>query len=710
MRASQIRSFVEHAHLKDAAYCCQRVYQKERRCTRFAVNQPSSELLLVFLRFPCFLPQSPPTLLYSAFFESPKPSPIVVFASQPASSHQSQTMLRRRLMVAGGCHLRLAREAPLPPVGSPRCTAGRRPVGSSGQPLLPLQEDREPYGVRDAGHVDGGGSSPTPASRSCLGSERWTSCYPHAGPADDAWLSQDQARHSLHGLPEPDGAVRGAAWVEIDSSSPPTAACCPASAPQLWHPSQGGVPRGGGACLHPQVRRAKHTIDGLLELDDVRDAACVDGGGSSSPTAASCLASKPQLWRPPSHAGVRRGTGACLLPQARAVHTLLDALPELNDVRDATCVDGVCSSAPPVASCLAFTPQLWRPSGTRLPPGKDAWLLPQARVQPTLHVLAEPDGRRRPTSISGFQLAPNQLCSHSLADKPHARAAPTMFGTPPCSHTLIRSYSTSSVAPTTFLSLERPNPPIKVKPFRVTFGNPELLLEQVKSDHRSYVRELRDDDLKSEYFTSVRPFLLSCCLVCSPDHLNEQDAGLLYSNNEHFISKDPNYLTSLDLMRKLKVYHKDNWGHLLNFIRDNRVMIVECWTTTLGSIEAFVYDHGLSGPPGDAQYYRGQSDASIKSNKGNGLNNNEKYASLCTLIWKGYQVKDCQVFRRVRCSSKITRAEMLAMFALVRRGVEGTSVSFQSSQTVKKLIATTGELAPLRKIPTTVMSAWRQGT
>jgi hypothetical protein len=103
-------------------------------------------------------------------------------------------------------------------------------------------------------------------------------------------------------------------------------------------------------------------------------------------------------------------------------------------------------------------------------------------------------------------------------------------------------------------------------------------------------------------------------------------------------------------------------------------MIIESWTTSVvGSVEVLVYDHGLSSPPGDIQYYRGQSDASIQSNRTSqsGIKSgSEKYASLCTLIWKGNQVKDCQVFRRVPCSSRTTQAEMLAMFALARRGTE----------------------------------------
>jgi hypothetical protein len=79
-------------------------------------------------------------------------------------------------------------------------------------------------------------------------------------------------------------------------------------------------------------------------------------------------------------------------------------------------------------------------------------------------------------------------------------------------------------------------------------------MEQLNSDHSSYMQNFMDDDLMYEYFRSVRPFLVSCSLVCGPDHLNHP-AKILHLNNEHFISREPNYLTSLDLMKRLKLLH-----------------------------------------------------------------------------------------------------------------------------------------------------------
>ncbi|KAL6838525.1 hypothetical protein ACP4OV_031770 [Aristida adscensionis] len=153
-------------------------------------------------------------------------------------------------------------------------------------------------------------------------------------------------------------------------------------------------------------------------------------------------------------------------------------------------------------------------------------------------------------------------------------------------------------------------------------------------------------------------------------NLNERISGLqkefkLGSLKAEFDKEQtPLYLSVLDVMSyKLRLLDFE-WSSLINHIVNKRVLVVEDWNKSYGSVRRLVFDFGIKGPPNnDLSYMKGESDASYDSASGSGT------ARISNIIWRGNQIIWVEVFENVKCPSSVT-AEALAALSLLFKCID----------------------------------------
>lgn len=129
------------------------------------------------------------------------------------------------------------------------------------------------------------------------------------------------------------------------------------------------------------------------------------------------------------------------------------------------------------------------------------------------------------------------------------------------------------------------------------------------------------------------------------------------------------YLSSLDVMLRLKALKESEREALIDHIIHQRVLVADDWSSTYGNIELLKYDFGES----NTGFVRGECDASFHELKqihtgGQALAGITKkgIAKLGFIIWKAKQLLWAEIFENVPCSDS-DFAEVLAALALLMK-------------------------------------------
>jgi len=204
----------------------------------------------------------------------------------------------------------------------------------------------------------------------------------------------------------------------------------------------------------------------------------------------------------------------------------------------------------------------------------------------------------------------------------------------------------------------------QTKAFESYVGNTLHFIDELENDKQSCHKDLSADNLKMLYEEKVKQALELRCLL-SPYSLDGIDAASLHFSYKDIIGDFPKYMTSFDLMINLKMTAEVHWGPYLDYLSQERMLIVEDWTNRLytGSVATLCND-GLLGVPFDEDkglFFRGEAGAYVKGEKTN----------LSFIISLGKQIHRSQIYYGVPCmKDDCIQAEVLAMYLLLKRGIE----------------------------------------
>ncbi|XP_052139606.1 uncharacterized protein LOC127758030 [Oryza glaberrima] len=125
---------------------------------------------------------------------------------------------------------------------------------------------------------------------------------------------------------------------------------------------------------------------------------------------------------------------------------------------------------------------------------------------------------------------------------------------------------------------------------------------------------LSSDCMQKKIFEQeIRPFLLSRGLLCTSPMGSLFVKGL-HKMNHTIHHKFPRYVTSKSLMKLLTTRSQEQWRPILEYLADERVIVLLDWINELSLLEVHFFDHGLllapqSGEPHDARVYKLETDA-----------------------------------------------------------------------------------------------------
>ncbi|KAM0870899.1 hypothetical protein ACQ4PT_039747 [Festuca glaucescens] len=233
------------------------------------------------------------------------------------------------------------------------------------------------------------------------------------------------------------------------------------------------------------------------------------------------------------------------------------------------------------------------------------------------------------------------------------------------------------------ISIAKRSTKTKTLPFDINSGNSTTghtgnLIDVLDADQNFYKSSVVEDELKSTYYSVVRPACVPRCLL-APFKLDDPRAAGLHDAYKRITGqRDPYYISSRDLMIILKCMKKGQWGYFLDFLSAKRVLIIEDWFNSYGTLfGSGKYDHGMI-PPDGTEFYKGECDASVKDGK----------ARICAIIWKGNQVIACQLIEDIPIEQKkgdekgkqaSAKAEAIGMYYLLKlalsKGIENLQVS-----------------------------------
>ncbi|XP_044356043.1 uncharacterized protein [Triticum aestivum] len=263
------------------------------------------------------------------------------------------------------------------------------------------------------------------------------------------------------------------------------------------------------------------------------------------------------------------------------------------------------------------------------------------------------------------------------------------------------SQRASTPHPSDLLKFTKLKTDTETNPFSIGFGNAasgdvQKFLDILHADEEFYKESIEENVLKEMYFSVVRPALIPRCLIFPYEIGNKHAPGLHEAYKTITKREEPLYISSRDLMITLSSMANEHWVHLLNFFSDQRVLVIEDWCNSYGTLfGAGRYDHGFNCAPTGEMCFKGECDASVKGGM----------ARICCIIWRGNQIVACQVLTDIPCQVKkddrkgksaSARAEALAMFYLLKLaislGIDKLQVS-TDNRTVDEVLRGTHEIS-----------------
>ncbi|CAN6174878.1 unnamed protein product [Urochloa humidicola] len=137
-------------------------------------------------------------------------------------------------------------------------------------------------------------------------------------------------------------------------------------------------------------------------------------------------------------------------------------------------------------------------------------------------------------------------------------------------------------------------------------GDSILLLQNVTVAANEVMDKLDLDTLKAEFERDIRPLLVSHCLML-PHPIDHVSTAFLGGQAHKFAKSKPLFLTSLDIMVRLKSLKEWQRKPMLDFIIKKRVFVKDEWHLSYGNIELMEYDFEES----NSEFVRGECDAAF---------------------------------------------------------------------------------------------------